>query len=223
MGKNILISENQLGDLVMDLINLALTGSTDDSKKTSTSTTSPSNFDEQINKVIDKFEGGYYNPTTMKTAAMGNSGETMMGIDRKHGGDLNKSSAGQEFWKLIDDANAKDNWKYNYKGGSLEPKLRSLVSQIMKPSYEQLSNTYLSSEAKKIVQNDPNLSFNFVYATFNGPLYFKNFAKKINSAVDRGVTEPKDLMKVAIEARKESGNSLIVKSGNKMAELTGTV
>ena len=34
---------------------------------------------------------------------MGDSGETMFGIDRKHGAQLSKYSEWQEFWRFIDE------------------------------------------------------------------------------------------------------------------------
>lgn len=194
------------------------TSSGSNTSNTSTSSVS-SNFEEQINKIVDNFEGGYYNPSTMRTSGMGNSGETMMGMDRKHGVDFVKTPAGQEFWKLIDDANAKENWKYNYKGGPLENKLRNLVSQMIKPVYENLLKKYLSTEAQEIVNKNPDLAFHFIYATFNGSGWFQKFAKKINDAVKNGMTDPSELTKIAMDSRKNSGNSLIAKSGSKMSQI----
>ncbi|MFN9952931.1 MAG: hypothetical protein ACK55I_07510, partial [bacterium] len=141
--------------------------------------TSPGSFEEITNKVISSLEGGYYHPK-MNLGAMGDSGETMMGIDRRHGGDINTSPDGKEFWTIIDDAGASSKWKHNYMGGTLEPKLRSLVAKMMKPFFLKNMNNYLSPEARKIVESNPNLMFHFVYSTWNGPGWFRKFATKIN-------------------------------------------
>jgi hypothetical protein len=37
------------------------------------------------------------------------------------------------------------------------------------------------------------LLFNFAYASWNGPGYFKKFAKKVNDSVSMGITNPEEL------------------------------
>ena len=184
-----------------------------------------SDFDKIVQDVIDNLEGGYYHPDMTKDGrlkskgGMGNSGETMFGMDRKHGTGFAQSSAGQEFWGLIDKAGASKNWAYNYRGGNLESKLKPLVTKMIQPVYDSLSKRYLSDEARKIVQSDPKLTFNFAYATWNGPGWFQKFAKKVNKAVEDGITDPKELAKVAIDARLQSGNSLIAQGGRKVSKV----
>jgi hypothetical protein len=225
MGRNIIISEQQLGGLVNDLIDMALTGPPKKANpETSTDSTegTPTDFQDSVNKVIDNFEGGYYHPDMMRdgrASGMGDSGETMMGMDRKHGAIFAKTPAGIKFWELIDNANARKNWKYNYMGGPLESELRTLVAEQIKPEFEKLCNTYLSSEAREIVKNSPELTFHFIYATWNGSGWFQKFARQINDAVSKGTKDPKELAKIAIDSRKESGNSLIAKSGNIMSKV----
>lgn len=182
---------------------------------------STGSFEEITNKVIDELEGGYYHPK-MNQSAMGNSGETMMGIDRRHGGDINTSPEGKEFWKLIDDADASSKWKHNYRGGDLESKLRSLVVKMIKPFFLKNMNNYLSPEARKIVESNPNLMFHFVYATWNGPGWFRKFATKINDAVKKGITDPNKLTEIAIRSRIDSGNSIIAQGGKKIDDILGT-
>jgi hypothetical protein len=183
-------------------------------------------FENIVNTVIDKIEGGYYHPKKHKTSAMGGSGETMMGIDRKHGGSINTSSEGKEFWNTIDKAGASKpdslgGWKWNYKGGNLEPKLRQLVSKMIKSTYEDFSKRYLSSEAKTIVDSNPALLFHFVYAVWNGPGWFRRFSEKINDQVKRGVKDPSKLLKTALKSRTESGNNIISQSGKKIDNILG--
>jgi hypothetical protein len=190
-------------------------------------------FSTVFKEIIDNIEGGYYHPNMVKDGrlskkgGMGDSGETMFGIDRKHGGDINTSAWGVEFWNTIDRAGAsrpdnKGGWAWNHKGGSLEPKLKSLVMKMIKDKYQTYSSRYLDPEAKKIVDSHPGLMFHFVYAVWNGPGWFKRFAEKINQQVKRGVKDPKKLYKDALNNRITSGNSLIAQSGNKIDDILGT-
>ena len=97
----------------------------------------PYDFNTIVEDVINNLEGGYYHPDMVKDGrlkssnTMGDSGETMFGMDRKYGKDFAKSAAGVEFWGIIDDADAKNKWKWNYKGGNLEPRLKELVSKMI--------------------------------------------------------------------------------------------
>jgi hypothetical protein len=177
-------------------------------------------FEKEVNRVIDNFEGGYYHPD-MNQSDMGKSGETMMGMDRKHGVGFTKTQAGQEFWKLIDDANARKNWKWNYKGGPLEGRLRKLVVKMIQPEYERLSSRYLNEKAREIVKKSPNLLFHFIYATWNGSGWFQKFANKINEAVNKGITNISELESIAMKSRKESGNRIVASGGQKMTKLLG--
>ncbi len=185
-------------------------------------------FEQMASNVIDKFEGGYYHPNMTKDGrypggtSMGNSGETMMGIDRKHGGTINTSSDGREFWNIIDKAGAKEKWKWNYKGGPLESKLRGLVSKMIKPLYDDYVRRYLSPEAGKIVNESPSLMMHFIYAVWNGPGWFQKFSRVINDAVKKGITDPNKLSEIAVRSRIDSGNSIIAKTGRKMDDLIGT-
>ena len=181
-------------------------------------------FDGIVAKVIDKLEGGYYHPDMLqdgrvRDARYGNSGETMMGIDRKAGGDINTTPEGIEFWKLIDDANARTEWKWGYRGGALETQLRKLAGKMIKRYYDKYASRYLSSKALTIVNENPKLLFNFVYAVWNGPGWFKNFSEDINRAVDNGITDPEELAKIQIKDRLDSGNSLVAQGGKKIADL----
>jgi hypothetical protein len=231
MKKVIRLTEQDLTDVIKKVLgnlqnNILNIGLDKDSKtdSVSSSNNTPTDFNTAVNKVIDKFEGGYYHPDMVKDgrlkgASLGDSGETMMGMDRKHGSSFAKTPAGEKFWDLIDGEKARKNWKYNYMGGSLEPQLRSLVSEMIKPEFDRLSNTYLDPEARKIVKNSPELTFHFIYATWNGPGWFQKFARKINDAVKNGEKNPDELVKIAIDSRKASGNSLIAKSGNIMSKV----
>jgi len=190
--------------------------------------------------VIDKLEGGYWSdawfadPALAKKAGWpydkryGSSGETMFGIDRRAGGSINTTTAGKQFWALIDGANAKNTWKWGYRGGSLEAQLRDLAGQIIRPTYDTNAKNYLSAQSRQIVESDGRLYFNFVYACWNGPGWFKKFAQTFNEAVARGITNPDQLCKVVIDRRINVGykagsppNSLVKQGGYKIAGLIG--
>ena len=185
--------------------------------------------------VIDKMEGGYFHPQMLvdgrvKDVRYADSGETMFGVDRKAGGSINTTEAGKAFWKVIDDSNAKNTWKWNYLGGSLNGKLKDLASDVMYPSYVSNSKNYLTPEASKIVDSDPRLIFHFSYATWNGAGWFKKFATDINKAVESGTKNPDKLVQVAIDSRTKEGlhagsspNSLIKQGGDKIAGFIETL
>jgi hypothetical protein len=174
-------------------------------------------FKEMTKMVIDKLEGGYYNPKWHYKPQMGRSGETMFGIDRIHGGRLNTSEPGVEFWSIIDKNKNPKVWKHGYRGGELENKLMDLVVRIMEPHYKELSDKYLSQESKEIVNSDKGLTFNFIYASWNGSGFFQRFANDINEAVKEGETDPKELQKIAIDSRDKT----ILGSTNKIEKIMG--
>lgn len=181
--------------------------------------------------VIDKLEGGYYNPLWHSTGDVrySSSGETMFGIDRRNAGTIDDTIAGQQFWKIIDSNKSKDVWKWNYKGGDLAPQLKSLTADIMYPVYERNSSKYLSLKAKQIVDSDNRLLFHFIYAIWNGTGWFKKFASDINKAVEEGITDTDKLVQIAIDSRTKEGlkegsrpNSLVAQGGAKIAKLFTT-
>ena len=121
-------------------------------------------FDDIVKEVIDTLEGGYYHPDMLKDGRVkdsryGNSGETMMGIDRQAGGTINKTSAGIKFWNLIDTANARTKWNWNYRGGHLEDQLTSLAGEMIKVRFNEYGNKYLTKEALEIVLTNKKLLF----------------------------------------------------------------
>ena len=172
-------------------------------------------FYNYANLLIDNIEGGYYSPERHYTPAMGISGETMFGMDRRHGGkDVTDSVPGKKFWAIVDKNSA--SWSYCSKGGNQEKPLKKLAAEIMYLRYEKYFKEYLTKKAQKKVSNNPHLEIHFFYACWNGVVWFQKFAEAINNAVNQGV---KGLEKVAIDSRKNSGNSLIAKGGKKMEDL----
>lgn len=179
-------------------------------------------FTKVTKEVIKRLEGGYYHPQMLtdgrvKDSRYASSGETMFGIDRKAGGTINDSTAGKQFWATIDQAGAKDKWKWNYMGGDLNEPLKEMASKVMYPVFVSNAKRYLTPKAQELVQKDQRLIFHFSYASWNGSGWFQRFAKPINEAVEKGVTDTNELTKIAIASRTQSGNSLIVQGGNKIA------
>jgi hypothetical protein len=164
--------------------------------------------------IIDNLEGGYYHPR-MNKGNMGSSGETMFGLDRKHG-QQEKTALGREFWGLIDKQNAKYNWPWNYKGGNISGKLRELAAGIMEPLFNSYSRKYLSDESYNIMMSDPRIYLNFAYATWNGIGWFKRFAEGFNKEVINGVTDLNRLTQFLLNQRRNSGNKWISGSTDKV-------
>jgi len=222
----------QSGTFIEKLLNLSmkdgLDSSSDDDEDIDIDELSGSvdeNWMKITKKVIDKFEGGYWNPICTPSSRMGKSTETMFGLDR-YNGDIENTELGREFFKIIDNEKIKlgasskkplvgkrlkwsgmdkfcSTWTYNYKGGHLEEKLKTIAAKIMKGRYNSFANNYLTSEAKKVVESNPNLLLHFSYATWNGPVLFKKFAKTINDEVKNGTSKSK-LIDLAISDRKST-------------------
>lgn len=182
-------------------------------------------FEYIVSFVIDNLEGGYYHPNMLLDGRVTDqrykySGETFLGIDRLAGGSLNYTASGIKFWSIIDNANAKDTWSWNYKGGVLYNQLRTLAGEIIKPEYERLSKKYLSEKSIKLINGDDRLRFNFIYSTWNGSGWFKYFAEKLNDYVINN-TDIESLVNFVVDLRINSTNSLIKQGGNKIKLIIG--
>ena len=161
-------------------------------------------------KVIDEFEGGYWNPKCGHTTkGMGISTETMFGLDRKNG-KIESTPEGKEFFRIIDNEKTKlgmtnfcKTWKHYYRGGNLEDKLKTLASKIMKNQYDINSNIFFSPKLRKRVESNNRLLMHFSYACWNGPGYFEKFAKSIESGIKSGKSDS-ELVKQAIYDRKNT-------------------
>jgi hypothetical protein len=216
------LNEQLFGNYGKKILGLLGIGDKDSAEPIDLSYTS--SFDEVVASVIDNLEGGYYHPDMLRDGRVkdqrySESGETMMGIDRKAGGSINTTPEGKAFWKIMDDQNARKKWEWNYKGGDQQETLKKLVSKMIKPLYDKYSEKYLSPEAKKIVDVNPKLLFNFIYCVWNGPGWFKKFAESLNSEVSGGNKNPIGLTKFVVGLRKNNSNKLIAQGGNKIEKL----
>ena len=229
MSKKIIITEEekkdikslynineQIGlDTIIDYLRNVLTNiGKEDTKPNSNVVTSSGSVDSKwvnvTKKVIDEFEGGYWNPKCgHKTSGMGKSTETMFGLDR-YNGNIESTPEGKEFFKLIDkektDLGMKQfckKWTWGYRGGQLENRLKTLAAEIMKKHYDSNSKNYFSPELKKRVESNDRLLMHFSYASWNGPGFFNKFAKSLDSKVKAGKSD-EELIKQAISDRKNS-------------------
>lgn len=150
-----------------------------------------------INSIIKHIEGGYYHPimkskNPTKYANMGNSGETLFGIDRKFAGkDLESQSEWRRFWSLVDADKRKNprKWVYNYSlndNSNLKNELRNLVIHLIKNRFRNFSNKFLTDETKQMIQYDPYIIYQLVYASYNGSGFFGKLANKLNLLVKNG-------------------------------------
>lgn len=204
-------------------------------KSTSYKSSGKGDFYNITKKIIENFEGGYWNPECAgypgskhprKTGMFSRSGETMFGLDREAGKIEDVSSDGKKFFQLIDDQKEEmgmDNfckkWTWNYRGGEIKNQLLDLAVKTMKSLFDKNSKSYLSEKARNIVNNSNPLLLHFSYATWNGPGFFKDFAKSINKAVDEGKSE-KDLIKIAKADRdRRLGGGAWAKANEKVKSL----
>jgi hypothetical protein len=106
-------------------------------------------------------------------------------------------------------------------GGPYESQLRNLAAEMIKGDYITNVNNYLSPESQQIVNSSAKLTFDFIYASYNGSGWFRRFANEMNNSVANGTTDPEELSRRMIASRKSSSNNLIAKSGRKIEQIVG--
>lgn len=173
----------------------------------------------------EMFKDGRLAATKQNLEAMKFSGETFLDLDRIAGGSLNTSESGKKFWTIIDSAGWRTNNQkdargkflipWNYMGGELYEQLAGLLAEIFKPYYNSLCKKYLSAKSLEIINTSDQLIFNFLYACFNGPGWFKYFSDAMNVYVDKqGIIDPAILMNKMIEERKTNAYPFQQKDGS---------
>ena len=214
-------SSDIIKDYVAKILNPKSPTSTDSTNNDNTDSTSSINkssgsveskWMDVTKKVIDNFEGGYWNYWECKNhpwhSMYKKSGETLFGLDRKAGNIENLAPEGREFFRLIDEEKKKmgmsnfcKKWTYDYRGGELEERLKNLASKIMFGEYKKnMSNYVKNPETKKRIENNEGLLLHMSYATWNGPGNFNKFAKKIDTAVKEGKSDD-ELIEIAKNSR----------------------
>jgi hypothetical protein len=161
-------------------------------------------------QVIDKLEGGYWNPACgHQTKGMGKSTETMFGLDRYNGA-IESTSDGRKFFKIIDDEKKKgmtnfcNEWKWLYRGGDKEEELKTLAAKVMKNSFDSnMVNFVKSKKLKNKILNNDALLFHMSYASWNGPWFFQQFANSLEKGLNKGLSD-KELINLAINDRSKT-------------------
>lgn len=184
--------------------------------------------------IINELEGGYYHPD-MKAklkggSNMGDSGETMYGLDRQKG-NIENSDAGKKFFALVDkyySTHHADTGYYNDKANgqhadipaSVGTQLKQLAAEVI---YNRFNNyaAALDKAAKEKVLSDPALLIQFFYAVYNGQGNFNKFATVMNDAYSKGTTDAKKLYQLLQRKRRtlgsgDNGNKLFRKGADKL-------
>jgi hypothetical protein len=246
------IEENQFADALAQVGDLAKTSFTklmddlksyakgetpaSDTEKTPTDTSSSEttissggggNFMDITKKVIQNFEGGYWNPfcPSHPKGGMGRSTETLFGLDR-YNGNIESTSEGKEFFRIIDDEKRAmgatssgsgsgmrwsnmdrfcKKWKWNSRGGDKEQKLKELAASIMKKRFDSHMSSFVRDpKTRQKIMNNDGLLIHMSYATWNGSGFFKKFADKLQQGVKQGMTD-KQLIDLAVQSRASTG------------------
>jgi len=222
-------------------------------------TDDPLTFIEAAIQIIATVEGGYGNPAMVvdhpynvpghkhyrastrtpfiKDKRYHKSGETMFGLDRIAGNiEKNNPTDGVAFFRLIDAQNAWDNWSYNYiPPDPLKSELVLLAAKIMKPNFDRNLNNFVKNpQLRALIPTNGKLMWNFAYATWNGPGWFKGFGERVNEVYEKGMKDPRDLAEYFTNLRVNNegliGNkiggdaySLIRQGGFKIASKLGII
>jgi len=161
-------------------------------------------------QVIRVCEGGYYHPDMQLKnpkafAGMGKSGETMMGIDRTFDNKSALSSPeGVAFWKLIDDADARHNWKSEYlPPDPLFTKLATFAGAMSKPQWDKWFPYYYKGypDLQKVILSNDLLLFNNIYLIWNGQGWFQHFADLMKNAWNSGIKDGNKLGLLFVKRR----------------------
>lgn len=170
--------------------------------------------------IINELEGGYYHPDMkpkLKNGErMGDSGETMYGLDRVKG-NIENTQAGRDFFALIDkyytahhaDAayyNDKADGKHSDIPASVGAALKDLAAEVIYTRFNNYAQS-LDPEAYAVVINDPALLIQFFYAVYNGAGNFQKFVKVINDAYSAQTTDAKTLYNLLQAERRSWGSS----------------
>jgi hypothetical protein len=190
-------------------------------------TISQDKFVELTGVVIDNFEGGYYHPDMKKNfkpsdqKKFGDSGETMYGLDRKHGAALAKYDEWNVFWETVDLLKAKypNEWKYNAKNMEGAASLKTYAAKIMFKWFSYLAGKYILISSMDEIANDDRLVIHFSYASWNGEGWFERYAKALNAAIKLYEGNKEAIFTTAIKARTESSNKVIAQQGANMMSL----
>ena len=188
--------------------------------------------------VISRLEGGYYHPKMKEYLVngdkMGNSGETMYGLDFAAGGDaISNSQFAQEVSnyfapyvaQIHDNSSAFSIYNDKADGNKVAPaelgqRWRPMAAQIMLDRFKSYF-AKLTPGAQQIVLTDPALFMQFWYGAWNGPVAFNKFAEVMNRAYSNGERDPWKLCGILQDARYERGTGRPALVDQITAEMNG--
>ena len=182
-------------------------------------------FNTLANVIINKLEGGYYHPNMLRDGRIrdsryGASGETLYGMDRKHGKAFTNSPEGIKFWALIDKLDAKNRWEWNSMGGQYEGELKKLAVDMIRPKYNEFLNRYVKDKnIIDLINSNAGICINFIYAVWNGDAYFRDMANIIVRDYNNNIKDPNVLVSNLLKYRKNHSSSLIRQGGNKLEKI----
>lgn len=184
-------------------------------------------FSTLTQHVIDFLEGGYYHPS-MKSKfniksqlLLGDSGETMFGLDRKHGAQLARYPEWDIFWDVVDQGKAKRpfEWKYNAKNVKDADVLKDFAARIMYKWFSYLAGKYILISSMDEIANDDRLTIHFIYGAWNGIGWFERYAKALNAAIVKFPNQKEAIFQEAFKARIASSNPVIRQQGTNMVAM----
>ena len=195
---------------------------------------------ELVPYIQNLVEGGYYHPDMYKTnprlfsyvngqyneqvsKAYAQSGETMFGLDRKAGAPLTTQGAAQEaFWRLVDQYYTKHHADTSYWGdmangkkadipASVGQQLRKYGGEIILSILATYTNTYLKdATVKNTIYNYPPLLLQFLYAAWNGPVFFSKLANVVKNAIANGTTDPAQIYSLVSQYRRNYSSQFAI-------------
>lgn len=234
IASKMLGSTDIMGDIIKGLSKKSSSSDSTSTKSSGAPLLSSGNVESKwmtvTKKVIDNFEGGYWNYWQCKNHPWHSmyraSGETLFGLDRKAGNIESLGPEGKEFFRIIDDEKKKlgmsefcRKWTYNYRGGDLEERLKELAAKTMFREYEKnMSNYVKDPETRKRIEANDGLLLHMSYATWNGPGHFQKFVKKLEDGVKQGKSD-EELLEIAKNSRTNTFTGAWAKANTKVNSL----
>jgi hypothetical protein len=150
----------------------------------------------------------------------GASGETLYGMDRKHGTAFTNTPEGIKFWETIDRLDAKNKWEWNSMGGQYEGQLKKLAVNMIKPKYNEFLSRYVKDKnIIDLINSNAGLCINFIYAVWNGDRYFKEMADIVVRDYNNNIKDTNVLVSNLLKYRKSHTSSLIRQGGDKLEKI----
>ena len=84
---------------------------------------------------------------------------------------------------------------------SKEEILKDLVVKNRKASFDRNMSKYVNAETKQKVESIPGLTLHMSYATWNGPGFFKKFAKSLESKIKTGASDKEQIGRASCRER----------------------